>query len=93
MKIRKVPALNLNNLKGSVGQKSSIFGFTDIDPNEFGTFVSNKADSFVNNFNREISKTKMKGFMKLVLVLEKKIMVRRFDFWLPLRRFDQSKKQ
>lgn len=30
--------------------------------------------------------------MKLVLVLEKKIMVRRFDFWLPLRRYDQAMK-
>jgi hypothetical protein len=89
MKIRKVPALNFNNMKGSIGQKSSIFGFTDIDPNEFGTFVSKTSDSFVNSFNSKgISKTKLKAFMKLALVLEKKIMVRRFDFWLPLRRYD-----
>lgn len=40
MKIRKVPALNLKGLKGSVAPQKSIFGFTDIDPNEFGTFVS-----------------------------------------------------
>ena len=94
-KIRKVPALNMDQLKKSVGAKSSIFGFTDIDPNEFGTFVSkanSDGDSFTNNFpnSKRLSKKKLHAFMKLVLVLEKKIMVRRFDFWLPLRRYDQS---
>ena len=69
-----------------------MFGFTDIDHNEFSTFVSNKTDCFDNNFNRNISNNKLKAFMKLVLVLEKKIMVRRFDFWLPLRRLDLSKR-
>ena len=96
LKIRKVPALNLKSIKQSIGQKSSIFGFTDIDPNEFGTFVSkaNSDDqSFVHNFSsKRLSKKKLEAFMKLVLVLEKKIMVRRFDFWLPLRRFDQAMK-
>lgn len=60
LKIRKVPHLNLASMKKSVGQKSSIFGFTDIDPNEFGTFVSktnSDGESFVNNFR--LSKKKL----------------------------------
>ena len=73
-------------------QKSTIFGSTDIDANEFGTFVSkanSDGESFINNFPvKRLSKKKLHAFMKLVLVLEKKIMVRRFDFWLPLRRYD-----
>jgi hypothetical protein len=50
LKSKKVPALNLMSIKkSSIGPKSSIFGFTDIDPNEFGTFVSKtNPDSFVS---------------------------------------------
>jgi hypothetical protein len=63
MKIRKVPQLNLNNIKGSIGLKSSMIGFTDIDPDEFGTFVSkanSDGQSFVNNFSlQRLSKKKL----------------------------------
>lgn len=44
----KVPQLNLNSIKKS--HRGSIFAFTDIDPNEFGTFVTKDGDdSFVND--------------------------------------------
>ena len=62
MKSSRVPKLNLASMKKSIGQKSSIFGFTDIDPTEFGTFVSkntSEGESFVNNFpTKRISKQK-----------------------------------
>ena len=74
--------------------KRSIFNLDDVDFDEFATFISQKNENAMELIKaKELSKIKILGLKQLLSVIDKKVMIRRFDFWLPLRNFDKEKKQ
>jgi len=68
-----------------------MFDFSDINDFKGNTRATIKAsligaiDSFHSNERTKLSKNKLLAFSKLVGTLEKKIMMKKIDFWLPLR--------
>jgi len=87
----RVPSLDLKAMKNG---KRSIFNLDDVDFDEFATFISQKNENAIELIKaKELSKIKILGLKQLLSVIDKKVMIRRFDFWLPLRNYDKEKKQ
>ena len=81
----KVPQLKLSKLnmkKKADGMVRTCYSsLFDLDKDDFETVVVGSFKDSADGMNRQ----KLLAFMKLVGTLEKKIMLRKIDFWLPLR--------
>lgn len=84
----RIPRLNFdNNFSDSKKRRiSHIFDFDNISPGEFETvLVGSFKDSYNKIMDLEMNPKKILGFMKLIGCIEKKFLLRKMDFWLPLK--------
>jgi hypothetical protein len=91
----------LRRIKKSITSRHSIFGLSDLDPNDFRTFATganSDMESFVFNFqtktkdDREKELRYNKFAIRIGAILERSVNFRYFDFWLPFRRYDMAKR-
>jgi len=63
----------------------------DMDFGDFETVMAGSlADSYNDFKDLKMSPNKIYGFMKLVGFFDKKILLKKLDFWLPLKSIDKN---